>query len=342
MTGIDVRIVATPEKSGCSAKASGTIMHPITKEEIEKFGLREPDVKSSVGQVHGKNPDRIALNDSYDCGYLYKDFGWKPIQTVLTAKSAEVLEVTSQPTIIAKQSFVNKTKKTCTYNANTAQQVEHTTETNWSKTNTFEFSQSINYSIKFLGSGVEGSTSMSYSHEVGKGGSESKTTTVSATQGVEIPLDPGESATCQLTASRGVMKVRITYTANVIGDVAVDYMKGYKDHHYWCFDIGSLGDQTGKFQPQDMTEDIEIGFFANATVETEQLDDPGKPKKPDETGQDDKTDQGKKKNNDDNNDKDKKNNNKEDKEKGKQRQSFKLREVEMPIQRYTDLEYYIT
>ena len=281
MPGIDVKIQAGLTEDVCSVKATGTILHPITAKEIEKFRLTEDNLKTGIEKDHGKKPDLVALNNSYSCGFLYKDYSWKEVQTVLTVKSATVLGITSDPTIISTQPLVNKSKKTGTFNANITQEVQHTTETNWSDTDTIEFSQSFNYSVKFLGTGGEGTTSMAYSHEFARGGSESKAVTVSASQGVEVELKPGETVICRLSASRGVMKVRIVYSANVIGDVAMDYADGYLDHHYYCIDVGIIRAQIDNNDPLEFTEDIEIGFFANATVEMDDPEDPNSKAKSD-------------------------------------------------------------
>ncbi|CAF1456990.1 unnamed protein product [Adineta steineri] len=125
---------------------------------------------------------------------------------------------------------------------------------------------------------------MSYSHAWGQGGSESQTITVGSTANVSVELDPGESVKALLTASRGVMKVQIVYHANVIGNVVVDYSKGYKGHHYWCFDVSEIRASIDNNDPLEFKEDIEIGFFANADVELEDHDESttNKDKKKDE------------------------------------------------------------
>lgn len=274
MPGIDVRIQAGLKDSDCSVKASGTVIHPITKKEINSFDVSALKLREGVGKFYGKEPDRVALSESDEIGHLYNDFDWKTVQTVLKAKDARVLEVTSEPRIISTQPFINESKKSGKYNANISQQVEQTTETNWSDTDTIEISQSFSYKVGFLGTGVGGETSMSYSHEFGRGGGESKAVTVSASQGVEVELDPGESVMCRLSASRGVMKVRIIYEATLIGDVAVDYHKGYKGHHYYAFDVGEIRNALGSNSPLEFTEDIEVGFFANASVKLEDYEDP--------------------------------------------------------------------
>jgi hypothetical protein len=102
---------------------------------------------------------------------------------------------------------------------------------------------------------------------LGQGGSESKSVTVGSTSGVSVELDPGESIEAQLTASRGVMKVRITYRAYLAGNTAINYNPTFKDHHFWALDIGGVMQAGGINNSIQFTEDIEIGYFSNAKIE---------------------------------------------------------------------------
>lgn len=108
---------------------------------------------------------------------------------------------------------------------------------------------------------------MSYSHTWGESKTESTSVTVGSTQGVSVPLDPGQSVDVQLTASRGVMKVRIVYDAYLTGDLAVNYSDTYKGHHFYALDCASVLARSGMPTSKQITEDIEIGYFSNAKVE---------------------------------------------------------------------------
>ena len=118
-----------------------------------------------------------------------------------------------------------------------------------------------------MGTGGGGETSLSYSHAWGEGGSESKSVTVGSQTGVSVILDPGESVEAELTASRGVMKVRIVYKAYLIGVTAVNYNPTFKDHHFWALDIGGVMAAAGLPNTKQFTEDIEIGYYSNSKIE---------------------------------------------------------------------------
>lgn len=62
------------------------------------------------------------------------------------------------------------------------------------------------------------------------------------------------------------MKVRVTYNAYLTGDVAANYNPTFKDHHFFALDIAEVMQAGGITNSQVITEDIEIGFYSNATV----------------------------------------------------------------------------
>ncbi|HEY0077373.1 MAG TPA: hypothetical protein VGB73_01925 [Pyrinomonadaceae bacterium] len=264
--GIEISIKAGVDKATSSVNASGSVQHVITDTEKKTFGLQDADLKNVVAKYFGKKPNDAYLHSNTPWGDLYKTYNWPQVQTVLVVDSATITGITSEPVIIATKTLTNDSSREATFNAGISDQVCNTTESNWSETDTISVSQSFNYQVSFLGSGGGGETSMSYSHEWGQGGSESNSVTVGSDTGVSVTLEPGESVDAQLTASRGVMKVRIVYKAYLIGDVAVNYNPKYKGHHFFALDVGSIMDAAGLSKSRQFTEDIEVGYYANSKV----------------------------------------------------------------------------
>ena len=79
-------------------------------------------------------------------------------------------------------------------------------------------------------------------------------------------VKPGESVEAVLTASRGVMKVRIVYLAHLTGSTAVNYNPTYKDHHFGSSHYRCYG-CCKPLNYQEFTEDIEIGYYSDAKIE---------------------------------------------------------------------------
>jgi hypothetical protein len=264
--GIDVSIKAGLTADTSSVSASGSVEHVITDTEVNSFGIQDGALKNAIGKYFGKNPNDAYLHSDTPWGDLYKTYGWPQVQTVLVVESATITGITSEPTIVASQVFSNNSNVKGTFNVGISQQVTDTTSNTWSNTDTITVGQKFTYKVSFLGTGGGGETSMSYAHTWGESKTETLAVTVGTQSGVSVTLDPGQSVTAQLTASRGVMKVRMVYKAYLTGDTAINYNPTYRDHHFWALDIGGVMAAGGIQNIQRVTEDIEIGFYSNSKI----------------------------------------------------------------------------
>jgi hypothetical protein len=265
--GINISIIAGEDKSASHVNASGTVQHVITNEERTTFKLEDQQLKNAVKAYFGKSPNDAYLHSPTPWGDLYKSYSWPQVQMVLVVKNAEILGITSEPVIVKTQEFENNSRKKGTFNVGISEEVNNTTSSNWSTGGNLTVQQMIKYEIGFLGTGGGGETTLSYEQSWGIGGQESKSVTIGSTSGVNVDLDPGESVVVELSASRGVMKVRIRYNAYLIGSTAINYNPTYKDHHFWSLVIGSVMSAGGISNSVASTEDIEIGYYSNSKIE---------------------------------------------------------------------------
>ena len=265
--GISINIIAGPDKSSSSVTAAGSVQHVITDEERTTFKLGDKQLKDAVKAYFGKSPNDAYLHSPTPWNDLYKRYSWQQVQTVLVVQSAEVLEITSEPTIVKTQEFENNSSQTGVFNVAISEDVSNTTSSNWSTGGSLSIGQKFSYGVSFLGAGAKGETSLSYTQSWGVGGQESKTVTVGSTSGVSVTLEPGEKVVAQLSASRGVMKVRIRYNAYLIGSTAVNYNPKFKDHHFWSLGVSGVMRSGNIVNSVQSTEDIEIGYYSNSKVE---------------------------------------------------------------------------
>ena len=212
--------------------ASGTSQHPITSEEKKAFGLNDAKIKQGVGNNFGKEPSDVFLCDPTPWGDIYSRYGWEPVQSVATVERYEVLGVSSEPLILTTKRLQNHSNNKASFSAALTQQVSNTIETNWSQSHNVSMAQSISYN--FI---VNGKTSISYNGTWGRGGSKSETITVGDHSGVEIKLNPGQSARAVLSTKRSVVRIRVFYKVYLTGSVFANYCPTYKDHHFWNLDI---------------------------------------------------------------------------------------------------------
>lgn len=265
--GIDISIQAGLTTDTSSASGSGSEQHVITDTEVGSFNITDGPLKDAIGKYFGQNPNDAYLHSDTPWGDLYKTYNWPQVQTVLVVDSVTITGITSKPVIVAQQIFKNNSSVAGTFNVGISQKVANTSSSTWSKTDTLEVEQKITYEISFLGTGGGGETSLSYAHTWGQSTTESTSVTVGTTSGVSVPLSPGQSVLSVLTASQGVMKVRVVYRAYLTGDTAINYNPRYKDHHFWALDIGGVMGAGGISNVQTVTEDMEIGFYTNSQIE---------------------------------------------------------------------------
>jgi hypothetical protein len=265
--GIEISIIAGHDESASSVHASGTVQHLITDEERTTFKLGDKQLKDAVKSYFGKSPNDAYLHSPTPWNDLYKRYNWPQVQMVLVVQSAEILGITSQPVMVKTQEFKNSSSQKATFNVAISESVNNTTSSNWSTGGTLSIGQKFSYGVKFLGAGAEGETSISYSQSWGVGGQESESITVGSSSGVSVELDPNEAVIAELSASRGVMKVRIRYKAYLIGSTAINYNPTFKGHHFFSLGIGGPMAANGISNSIESTEDIEIGYYSNSKIE---------------------------------------------------------------------------
>lgn len=262
MSGITVKIVASSNSHVASAVASGSLSHVITDTERRSFTIGgDQDLKRAVGRYFEREPNDAYLKSPTPWGDLYKRYGWQQATTILVPRRAEVLGVSSKPTIIAKKTLKNQSNKKATFSTQISEQVANTVSNSWSESTRISFDQSIKYEVGFLGTGGGGETKFGFQQEFGLSHTKSQTTTVGTTTGISVDLNPGEEVIVELNASSGRMKVRITYDAYLTGATAVNYNPKHKGHHFWALDVGAVIGGANKIQ---VVEDMEIGFYSDA------------------------------------------------------------------------------
>lgn len=265
--GIEIDIEAGLTTDTSKASGTGRQQHVITDTEVKSFKITDQPLKAAIAQLHGKSPNDAYLHSPTPWGDLYTTYDWPQVQAVLDVASVTITGITSEPVIVAQQNFKNSSSVAATFNCGISQSVANTSSSTWTQTNTQTFSQKITYKIGLPGAGGGGETSWTYAQALGESTTETKTVTVGTTSGVVITLQPGQSAISVLSASRGVMKVRVVYRVHLIGDTATNYNPTYQGHHFWAMPIGRVMQAGNISNVQTVTEDMEVGFYADSTIE---------------------------------------------------------------------------
>jgi len=270
--GININITASGDKGACKAEASGSIQHIVTDQERKTFGINDGALKNAIGKYFGKNPNDAYVHSPTPWGDLYKTHRWAQVQTVLVPVRAEILGITSVPDILATKTFSNKSTVKGTFNASISQEITNTVGSTWSTGGTLSISEALEVGVDIEIIKGKSTTTIGYSQSWDVGGSKSKSSTVGSESGVSVELDPGQSIEAQLSASKGTMKVRVTYKAVLQGSVAVNYDPTFKDHHFWALPISNIMSAGGMSNEVISTEDLDIGFYSNGKVEIKNTD----------------------------------------------------------------------
>ena len=265
MSGVVIKITAGATMEESSVSATGEQINIIANSERATFGIgSDSDLKRAVEKDFGRWPNDAYLHSPTPWGDLYKTYGWEQVTRVLRPVKAQILEITTKPTILATKTLTNKSDFETTFTTNISEKVTDSVSNTWSNSSKLSIEQMFKYEVGFLGTGGGGETKFGFEQQWGKSNTVTKETTVGTETGVSVTLKPGESALVELSASSGKMRVRITYEGYLKGLSAVNYNPTYKGHHFWALPIGGVvGSSNNKVQ---IVEDIEVGYYSNASA----------------------------------------------------------------------------
>ena len=266
MSGFNISIVAGKDVHSSSLKVEGSVKHVITNAERKTFHLNDRQLKDAVHKSFGKRPNDAYLHSPTPWHDLYRRYNWQQTSTVITA-SGEILEITSKPVALVTKTLENNSNIEGTFTADLSESVSDTVSSSWNVQHTVSVNQKIKYEIGFLGTGGGGETDISYSQSWGESGEKSKTVTIGSSSSVSVSLKPNQAVEATLTATRGVMKIRIRYRAHLTGYTAINYNPTYKKHHFWALYLPNVMMDANIPNSVEFTEDIEVGYYSSGKVE---------------------------------------------------------------------------
>jgi hypothetical protein len=263
---IIIDIEATGSANTSKVTASGSIADVISDEEMRSFGITENRLRDGAERHSGGRPQDVFVRSPTPWNDLYVSYKWPQVTRVFRPIRTEIIGIQSEPVIVATHYMENNSTKEGLFRAGVAQQLEDTVSNMWSQNNQLTLSQSVKYEVKMGLSSVTGESSLSYANSWGKTNTESVSKTVGSEAGVAVLLQPEQAANVSMTATRGAMTIRITYSATLTGTVACNYPKKYKGSHFWGYNINNVLNAANMQTSFTSTETIRIGFYTNARV----------------------------------------------------------------------------
>jgi hypothetical protein len=277
--GLSIEIVAGMNKASSSVRASGVIKTPVTDSDLYGFGVSKIGHCLGVWSGHnpGKNVYTTYANDTKH--NLFRKYNWTPVSRTLKAKSAKILEITAKPTIIGTADNTNISDVEGTFHYSIHEDITNSATSSWNTSNSLKISKDIDVGVKVSGVGASSKTEIAYTHSWGKGGSKEQKTTVGSGSDISVVLQPGQSATAELTSSKGSMKVEVTYEATLTGSVAVSYSeptaqygKTHGEHRFWQVPIETVFAGCavevpgGLSQTLTFKEIINVGYYSKSKL----------------------------------------------------------------------------
>lgn len=260
---IDIAILAGLDADTSQVSTIGRVTDLITDEERVLFGVTDKALIALIGADRGKAPDEVHLRNHR----FFDQYGWPKTHRVFEVKKAEVLSLDLKPVALVTNHYENRRgKSTVSHNASLSFGTSLSATTQWNVTSKIAIDQKIKYEVGFLGTGGGGETAISFETGYGQGASESRASTITSTNTVSFSIDPGQTVRAVLSASKGVLRVKITYVSYLEGDVYYDYFTPYEGHHRWAEPIAYVMQTGGLPNAIESSEIIEIGFYANAKV----------------------------------------------------------------------------
>ncbi|XP_022828600.1 spherulin-2A-like [Spodoptera litura] len=241
---------------------SGSELDLISDNDINLFKVQR--LHNAVKQHLGKEPKDVYLRSPTPWGDLYKTYSWQPVMRVLSIKSARVTRISMEPVIVLSHDFENLSNQTVKVNTGITQSVENTLTTSWSKEKEYTVSQEIEYEFNVGFSKAKGVTGFSFANRWGVSEEKSKTQTIGSSSGMETELKPGQAVTAVLSAKAGFLEVEVIHKASLVGNLAVNYKRPYRGHHFWGPLIQDVMKSGNMDNEKTITERIKFGFHVHA------------------------------------------------------------------------------
>jgi hypothetical protein len=266
---IDITILAGLDADTTQVSTIGRVTDLITDEERVLFGVTDKALIALIGADRGKDPDEVHLRNHR----FFDQYGWPKTHRVFEVKKSEVVSLDFKPVALVTNQYENRRGKLpVSHNASLTFGTSLSATTQWNVTSKIAIDQKIKYEVGFLGTGAGGETAISFEAGYGQGASETRASTITSSNTASFSIDPGQSVRAVLSASKGVLRIKITYVSYLEGDVYYDYSTPYEGHHRWAepiADVMASGDLPNAIGSSEI---IEIGFYANAKVIVEDGD----------------------------------------------------------------------
>lgn len=245
---------------------SGLETDLITDDDIKSFKIENDNLLTALKHHLGKRPKNFYLGSPTPWGDLYKTYNWEPVKRLLSIKSAKVKSLTKNPIVVLSQDFVNSSNQTIKVNTGITHTIENTFTSSWSREKEFTVSQEIEYEFNVGIAKATGITGFSFTNKWGITEEKSKTEVIGTSSGMEVELKPGKAVMAVLSANAGYLEIEVVHMASLRGNVAVNFKKAHRGHHFWGPSIKNVMQSGGIKNEVTTKETIQFGFHVEGKL----------------------------------------------------------------------------
>ena len=245
-------------------EVSGQTINTIQREQLEDLLHGYDDLESRVRKYRPGPLDGVHLSDKDNLpGNLrgtFAKYGWLPAQLVLAAKSARIVNVTSQPVIVDDQLSYNPSDIDSEQAAEISASILNsvTRESHWDVSSTF--TQTVSYEIggDAYGGKVGGETSLSFTGGYGQSTGKTESVEIQTKGSVKALLKPHEAVLFQLSMALGTVNALVAYEARLQGGVFYHYSKPVNGHYLWYVPLSALYNASDLVKVQDESLNVKV------------------------------------------------------------------------------------
>lgn len=265
---INVNVECGRNASDIKVTDSGVDVKIVGYEELKQFQVSEDQLKQYMKELFGQTPTKVYLTGpSPHCNlYAVYPFNKCQLKRILRVKSAEVMEITSEPAIVHSQDFENTSSNKIKVNTGISQSLETSITTSWSQSTGTEDSREVECGLDIKFFSISGSRTYSYTSNFGQSIEKTEKVTVGFTNSMETELNPGQACAVVLTANRGYINIKVTYVAYLYGDVTMYFSNKLNGDNYLTTSVDNALESIGKVNEKKFVEIIKIGFYTNASL----------------------------------------------------------------------------
>ncbi|CAK1549106.1 unnamed protein product [Leptosia nina] len=263
---INIDITSSINVSDVKVSYSGYDIHVIKDSEIKLFNINQLQIKEAVRRFYKVRPHSVYLRSPTPWHDLYKTNNWEQVSRILSVKSATIKINDKQTTVVLSQDFENYSNTNVKVNTALSQTVENSVTTSWSSSHEWGVSQEIQYDVNVIFAKLAGTTAFSWTSNWGKSEEKSETFTIGATSAMETELKPGQAVTAILTGNKRVLEVEVVYAATLRGNVAVNFKKPFKGHHFYGPSIIGVMNTAGLDTEKIYVETIKVGVYIDHSL----------------------------------------------------------------------------